>query len=165
MSKSYRDRFTTFLPLLANPQWNIWFRHVFQNIVKKMWNFIWRWRWRWRWHWRWSWRWRWGSFCNFSELVAATLRYGVRGGCAAALSRYRGHRRDENAGYNNCCHVSGGTGGSGKGKSSMRDNSFRGGSWEDPQQYVEGKNKHTNNNREQNTNGNYFLTVPAILFF
>ena len=34
------------------------------------------------------------------DMVAATLRYGVRGGCAAALSRYRGHRRNENAGYN-----------------------------------------------------------------
>ena len=27
-------------------------------------------------------------------MVAATLRYGVRGGCAAALSRYRGYRGD-----------------------------------------------------------------------
>ena len=35
ISKSYRDHFTTFLPLLANPQWNIWFRHVFQKITKK----------------------------------------------------------------------------------------------------------------------------------
>ena len=61
------------------------------------------------------------------DMVAATLRYGCHGGCAASLSRYRGHRRDENAGCNNN-GVSGGTGVSGKGKSSMRDNSFGGGS-------------------------------------
>ena len=76
------------------------------------------------------------------DMVAATLRYGVRGGCAAALSRYRGHHGVVAATFRYGCRRgdrtlprgttnngdSGGTGGSGKGKSSMRDNSFGGGS-------------------------------------
>ena len=81
---------------------------------------------------------------SLSAVSRSWWPHGVRGGCAAALSRYRGYRGDRicrgpqhsdmvaaavtahfAAGYNG---DSGGTGGSGKGKSSMRVNSFGGGS-------------------------------------
>ena len=53
------------------------------------------------------------------SAVVALLRYRVTAVIVGTASA---------AGYTNNYHVSGGTGGSGKGKSSMRDNSFGGGS-------------------------------------